>query len=75
MPRSETPDRWQQKSLANLIDRARQTGCRVVSADVTGTLGDLVSYRCTAIVTPEGSVVAGVPELQEVVAVYDMPSC
>jgi predicted amidohydrolase len=47
----------------------------VASADVTGTSGNLVSYGCTAIVTPEGSVVARVPELQEGVAVYDVPSC
>ena len=74
MLRQETADRWREKSLANLIDRARQTGCWVASADVTGTSGNLVSYGCTAIVTPEGSVVARVPELQEGVAVYDMPS-
>lgn len=74
MLRQETADRWREKSLANLIDRARQTGCWVASADVTGTSGNLVSYGCTAIVTPEGSVVARVPELQERVAVYDMPS-
>jgi len=70
----ETADRWREKSLANLIDRARQTGCWVASADVTGTSGNLVSHGCTAIVTPEGSVVARVPELEEGVAVYDVPS-
>jgi predicted amidohydrolase len=74
MLRQETADRWREKSLANLIDRARQTGCWVASADVTGTWGNLVSYGCTAIVTPEGSVVARVPELREGVAVYDVPS-
>ncbi|WP_010215136.1 carbon-nitrogen hydrolase family protein [Sphingomonas sp. PAMC 26621] len=73
MLRLETADRWRDKSLANLIDRARQTGCWVASSDVTGTSGDLVSYGCSAIVTPDGSVVARVPELQEGVAVYDMP--
>ncbi|MCW1381977.1 carbon-nitrogen hydrolase family protein [Novosphingobium sp. KCTC 2891] len=69
-----TADRWREKSLANLIDRARQTGCWVASSDVTGTSGNLVSYGCTAIVTPEGSVVARVPELQEGAAVYEVPS-
>jgi len=69
-----TADRWREKSLANLIDRARQTGCWVASSDVTGTSGDLVSYGCTAIVTPEGRVVAQVPEGREGVAVYDVPS-
>jgi len=75
MLRPETADRWREKSLANLIDRARQTGCWVASADVTGMSANLVSYGCTAIVTPEGSVVDRVPELQEGVAVYDVPSC
>ena len=73
MLRSETADRWRDKSLANLIDRARQTGCWVASSDVTGTSGNLMSWGCTAIVTPEGSVVARVPELDEGVAIYEVP--
>lgn len=74
MLRSETADRWREKSLANLIDRARQTGCWVASSDVTGTSGNLMSWGCTAIVTPDGSVVARVPELKEGVAVYEVPA-
>lgn len=74
MLRSETADRWREKSLANLIDRARQTGCWVASSDVTGTSGDLMSWGCTAIVTPEDSVVCRVQELSEDVAVYDIPA-
>ncbi|MGJ3628555.1 carbon-nitrogen hydrolase family protein [Sphingomonas sp. MMS24-JH45] len=74
MLRPETADRWREKSLANLIDRARQTGCWVASSDVTGTSGNLMSWGCTAIVTPEGSVVGRVQELHEGVAVYDIPA-
>ncbi|MDY0960471.1 carbon-nitrogen hydrolase family protein [Sphingomonas sp. CFBP8993] len=74
MLRSETADRWREKSLANLIDRARQTGCWVASSDVTGTSGGLMSWGCTAIVMPEGSVVGRVQELNEGVAVYDIPA-
>lgn len=73
MLRSETADRWREKSLANLIDRARQTGCWVASSDVTGTSDTLMSWGCTAIVAPEGKVVARVPELNEGVAVYEIP--
>lgn len=69
-----TADRWREKSLTNLVERARQTGCWVSSSDVTGTSGDLMSYGCTAIVAPDGSVVARVPEMQEGVAVYEIPS-
>lgn len=68
-----TANRWRDKSVANLADRARQTGCWVVSADVTGTSGDLVSHGCTAIVSPEGAIVARVQEWREGVAVYDLP--
>lgn len=74
MLRSETADRWRKKSLANLIDCARQTGCWVASADVTGASGNLISWGCTAIVTPEGSVVTRVPELNEGVAVHEIPA-
>jgi predicted amidohydrolase len=74
MLRYETADRWREKSIANLIDRARQTGCWVVSSDVTGTSGDLMSWGCTAIVTPDGHVVSRVPELNKGMAVYNIPT-
>jgi predicted amidohydrolase len=68
-----TADRWREKSLANLIDRARQTGCWIASSDVTGAFDGHLSYGCTAIVTPGGEVVARVPELTEGAAIYDVP--
>lgn len=68
-----TAERWRAKSLANLNDRARQTGCWIVSSDVTGASNGLLSYGCTAIVAPDGHVVAQVPELNEGAAVYDLP--
>jgi predicted amidohydrolase len=70
---SATADRWRARSLANLIDRAPQTGCWVASADVAGASGSLVSYGCTAIVSPQGTVVARVPEGREGVAIFDLP--
>ena len=69
----DTAERWREKSVTNLIDRARQTGCWVASSDVTGTSGDLASWGCTAIVPAQGRVVARVPEGQEGVAVYEIP--
>jgi predicted amidohydrolase len=68
-----TAERWREKSLANLVDRARQTGCWIASSDVTGISDDLLSYGCTAIVAPDGHVAAQVPELNEGAAVYDLP--
>jgi predicted amidohydrolase len=70
----ETAVRWRAKSLANLVDRARQTGCWVASSDVIGAPCDVMSYGCTAIVSPKGDIVARVPELRQGVAVYDVPS-
>lgn len=67
-----TAERWREKSLANLIARARQTRCWVASSDVTGVSENLLSYGCTAIIAPDGQVVARVPELREGVAVYDI---
>lgn len=68
-----TAERWREKSLANLVARARQTRCWIASSDVTGASEGLLSYGCTAIVAPDGLVVARVPELSEGVAVYDLP--
>lgn len=73
MLRPETAERWREKSLANLIARARQTNCWIASSDVTGVADGLLSYGCTVIVAPDGQVVARVPELSEGVAVYDVP--
>lgn len=69
----ETAERWRKKSLANLIDRARQTNCWIASSDVTGEVSGLLSYGCTAIIAPSGEVVARVPELSAGAAIYDVP--
>jgi 5-aminopentanamidase len=55
-------DQWREKSPANLKARALETGCWVVSSDVTGAYGDRMSHGCTQIVAPDGRVVASVPE-------------
>jgi predicted amidohydrolase len=61
LPR-ETAERWRERSKANLVARARQTSCWIASADVTGCVGDFISFGCTAIVHPDGQVVSHVPE-------------
>ncbi|PCG07918.1 acyltransferase [Sphingomonas ginsenosidimutans] len=63
-----TAARWRARSVDNLVARARQTGCWVAAADVTGTAGDLISFGCTAIVAPDGKLVARVSEGEEGVA-------
>jgi predicted amidohydrolase len=57
-----TAERWRERSVGNLVARARETGCWVVSSDVAGTYGGQVSFGCTAIVSPAGEIRARVPE-------------
>ncbi len=68
----ETADRWRERSIANLQARARQTGCWVASADVTGAGEGLISHGCTMIVAPDGAIVARVAEGQEGAALFDI---
>lgn len=70
--RPETAARWRERSLANLVARAAQTGCWIVSADVAGEAGDRVSYGCSAILSPDGAVVARVPELQDGAVIWEV---
>lgn len=74
MLRPEIAEHWREKSLVNLMDRARQNGCWIASSDVTGTANGMQSYGCTVIVAPTGEVVARVAEFEEGVAVYDVPA-
>jgi 5-aminopentanamidase len=62
MLRPATAERWRKRSIGNLVARARETGCWVVSSDVAGTCGGQVSFGCTAIVSPAGEIVARAPE-------------
>jgi predicted amidohydrolase len=71
---AEKADTWRSKSLENLKARAGETRCWVASADVTGRHGGLVAYGCTAIINPDGQVVAQAPELREGVALFDLPA-
>ncbi len=68
----ETAERWRGRSVENLRARARETGCWIVSADVTGSHGALVSHGCTMIVRPDGTIAARVAEGTEGVAIHDV---
>lgn len=67
-----TADRWRARSIGNLQDRARETGCWVASSDVVGQRGDKLSHGCTCIVNPDGVIVARVEEGVEGVAMHDV---
>jgi 5-aminopentanamidase len=57
-----TAEKWRERSIGNLVVRARETRCWVVSSDVAGACGTRMSLGCTVIVSPEGDIKARVPE-------------
>ncbi len=66
---------WRPKSFENLVARARETGCWVISSDVVGEANDWLSYGCTMIVSPQGEIVAHAPEFVTSVVIADLPDC
>jgi predicted amidohydrolase len=69
----ETAAQWRRRSIHTLQARTRQTGCWVASADVTGRHGQSMSYGCTVIVSPDGTIVSRAREGHEDVAIYKLP--
>lgn len=67
-----TAEKWRERGLRNLKQRALETGCWVVSSDVVGQNGGLTSYGLTCIVRPDGEVVARVLEGTEGAALFDL---
>jgi predicted amidohydrolase len=65
-----TAARWLGRSVENLRARARRTGCRIVSADVTGSQGALLSHGCTMILRIDGVIAARIAENVESAATY-----
>ena len=57
-----TAEQWRERSIVNLVARARETRCWVVSSDVAGACGTRLSLGCTIIVSPDGDIRARVPE-------------
>lgn len=55
---------YRDKHIPNLIARAKESGCWVVSSDVVHKSDSHLGYGCTAIVSPEGEVVARAAELE-----------
>ncbi len=67
-----TAERWRERGVSNLKQRAIETGYRVASSDVVGRSGDLVSYGLTCIVRADGEVLTRVPEHEEGFAIFDL---
>lgn len=60
----EKANAYRDKHIQNLIDRAKDTSCWIVSSDVVASSNNSVGYGCTAIVSPLGEVVSRVTELE-----------
>ena len=69
-----TASKWRNKSVANLQQRAIDTGCWVVSSDVVGEHDQRISYGCTCIVSPDGQIIRRVAEGVEGAITADMPA-
>jgi predicted amidohydrolase len=69
----ETAAQWRRRSIDTLQACARQTGCWVASADVTGCHGQSISYGCAVIVSPDGTIVSRAREGLEDVAICTLP--
>jgi len=56
---------YRHKHIPNLVARAKEANCWVVSSDVVVHEKEYMGYGCTAIVNPMGSIVERVEELAE----------
>lgn len=74
MLRPHKAEKWHKPCLSGLQTCAKHTGCWVMSADVVGGNDDgWLSYGSTAIVDPNGVVVAKAKPYSEDVLVFDLP--
>jgi predicted amidohydrolase len=71
LPR-EVADAWRTRTRSNLIARAVENDLTVIAADVAGHQGGCVSYGGTAIVGPDGAILAESRPLAEDVVIADV---
>jgi predicted amidohydrolase len=61
------------KHLPNLVERAHDTGCWIVSSDIIAQDSEFIAYGFTAIVDPNGNVIKRAPELRESMEIVLIP--
>jgi predicted amidohydrolase len=64
---------YRDKHIPNLVARAQESACWVVSSDVVAQDDTHTGYGCTAIVTPQGEVVSHVQELESGMIAVEFP--
>lgn len=60
----QTAKKYRYKHIPNLVDRAMESKCWVVSSDITHRDDETMGYGCAAIVSPEGDVVKRVADFE-----------
>lgn len=70
---SEKAANYRDKHIPNLVERAKESGCWVISSDVVAQDSTHTGYGCTAIVNPGGEVVSRVKELEPGMVVVEIP--
>lgn len=69
---TEKAIKYRDKHMPNLFDRAKESGCIVVSSDVIHQDDTTIGFGCSAIVSPSGTMIGQVAELQEGLLVYEV---
>lgn len=65
-------DAYRTKHLSNLIARAQEAKCWVISSDVVASTKHHVAYGHTAVIDPDGKIVAKAAELTEAMLIVDL---
>jgi predicted amidohydrolase len=73
MMRRANAEPWRDRHNPIRGERCRETGLWLISADVTGQRGERVAWGPTAVLNPQGEVVAQLPLDQPGLLVFDMP--
>ncbi len=54
---------YRDQHITNLVERAKQTKCWVVSADIVTQEDNFTSYGCTVIISPDGAILKEQPQM------------
>jgi predicted amidohydrolase len=73
MMRRPAAEAWRDRHNPVRAERCRETGLWLLSADVTGARGERVAWGPTAVIDPQGAVVAQAPLDAPALLVFDMP--
>ncbi|HQT54671.1 MAG TPA: carbon-nitrogen hydrolase family protein [Phenylobacterium sp.] len=73
MMKRPAAEHWRDRHNPARAERCRETGLWLISSDVTGQRGDRIAWGPTAVLNPQGEVVAQLPLDQPGLLVFEMP--